>query len=823
MDNKIIHRSLQLFLALCVVLVTGVAESRPTYTVTEQTLNVDPAGVSCSSTPGRCFKIHYVNSSTDAPSSTDTSPANGVPDYIDLVSDALKQTYQREIVDLGWQAPPSDSGISDNGGDGRYDVYVMNISCGGIASVSSDAAVSPGSNNWVSHMKLGKDMQTCYNSSGINSGPGDLSTLTEYQVVLDVVVHEFHHSIQNGLNANSNGRFKEASSNWMNDEAVNDINANVKSSALGDFILFTNPSTSLTSTGGGYGGWFWLRYLSERFGHAVVRDIWAQLDTTTNDEKVAYQTVLSARGTNLKDSWIDFSGKLLAKNWFREGATYPEVSIQNSGSPFSTYPVTSSSYTIDHLARRYLQFNPSTSSSSLLQVQINGPDGVDSGATKIEYRADGRRVDGRVSFNSTNDGSTTVSGFSTSPPPAEPAARTSSAVVALANASSATDGSSFQLCSPNCSIVTGIADPQILPWGAALGNVPPLWQTVDIWVDNDGDCMPAAAGQPGCNEPDDSGTPAVDAEPTRGLSNTLFARIRNLGDIAATGVQVRFEYAPFGVALPTRTWALIGTATADLAAAGDSSGNDVRITSVTWDLSDLTFNNGGAWDIPSTTTVETLADFTHFCVRVTLTFTGDGNSDNNVAQNNFGDIPATASGRTMRFLMGNPSNEKREAQFRFSGQLPEGWSANLIGLDLNKPIMLEPGEIRWVELNMSRPAGTVALDKDATVDFSLAYSGELAGGISIRLAKAGTSANPNLPDTDQDGVIDADEPYGDADNDGIPNVNDPDSDNDGIKDGDDPKPWVNDNDNSKDTNNWWWLLLLLLILIIIGWLIKRSK
>jgi hypothetical protein len=823
MDYNRTNQFIKAAIILCAVLASGFAEARPTYSVTEQTLNVDPAGVSCSANPGSCFKVHYVTSSSDAPASTDTSPNNGIPDYIDSVVEALKQTYQREIVELGWQPPPSDSGLASNGGDGRYDVYVTTVSCSGIAFVDDEAAVSAGSNNWVSHMVLGKDMQACYNASFINTGPGDLSTLSEYQVILDVIAHEFHHSIQDGLNDFASGQFKEASSNWMNDEAFDNINANVLSTALGDHILFSDPSVPLNTTSrGGYGGWFWLRYLSERFGHAFVRDIWAQLDTVTNNELTATATELGTRGTTLKDSWVDFSGKLLAKSWFEEGATYPDVAIQNAGSPFSTYPISSSSYSIDHLARSYLKFNPSTSSSSLLQIQINGPNSVDSGATKIEYRADGRRVDNRVTFDSSNDGTTTVSGFSTSPPPTEPAARTSSVVVVLANASTSTDSASFQLCAPNCSIVTGVADPQILPWGAALGNVPPLWQTVDIWVDNDGDCMPAAAGQPGCNEPDDTSTADVDAEPTRGLSNNLYARIRNLGDTAATGVQVRFEYAPFGVALPTRTWALIGTATADLAAAGDSAGNDVKITSVAWDLSDLSFNNAGAWDIPSTSTVETLADFTHFCVRVTLSFTGDGNTDNNLAQNNFGDIPATASGRTMRFIIGNPFEESHAGRFRFAGKLPEGWSVEFPGLDLDKNIQLKPGEIRWVEAKLKRPATTVHLAKDVLVDLSLEYDGKKAGGISVRLASSGDSPNPVLPDTDNDGVIDADEPYGDADKDGKPNVNDPDSDNDGIKDGDDPKPWVKDNGG----NNWWWLLLILLlvlILVLILWLTKKPK
>ena len=49
--------------------------------------------------------------------------------------------------------------------------------------------------------------------------------------------------------------------------------------------------------------------------------------------------------------------------------------------------------------------------------------------------------------------------------------------------------------------------------------------------------------------------------------------------------------------------------------------------------------------------------------------------------------------------------------------------------------------------------------------------------------------NPLDPDSDNDGIIDGDEPSGDADCDGLVNNSDPDSDNDGKPDGQDPTPY----------------------------------
>ncbi len=52
---------------------------RPVYTSTEYTYD----------TPDGHFKIHYTLSGTDAVPPDDTSPQNGIPDYVDAVAGAM--------------------------------------------------------------------------------------------------------------------------------------------------------------------------------------------------------------------------------------------------------------------------------------------------------------------------------------------------------------------------------------------------------------------------------------------------------------------------------------------------------------------------------------------------------------------------------------------------------------------------------------------------------------------------------------------------------------------------------------------------------------
>jgi HPt (histidine-containing phosphotransfer) domain-containing protein len=755
--NKITFRTgLQCLAVLTSLLcfATIAQAQRPTYSVAETTINADPPGVDCTATPGSCFKIHYVTSTIDAPSTTDAD-MNGTPDYIDSLRAVLIDVFGREITNMGWTAPPSDSiAPGGNGGDGRIDVYVRNVGCGSIASVRREGAVSAGSNSFYSFVQFHTDVKACYD--GLSAGgPGELTSLTQLQVIEDVFAHEYHHVLQDGINGFSTGQFKEASANWMNDEAYDELNVNIRSSVLGDFRLFNSPTTSLNSIS--YGGWFWLRYLSERFGVSAVKDTWQQLATVpapadptqSVSEFPSMNTTLTGRGSSLKAAWVDFSGKLYAKDWFEEGSTYPDImptGLVNGGSPFSTYPVSSpASTTVNHMARRYYLFNPSSPAAMerTLQIAFNGPDGQDSGGVVVFQTADGRRIDQGIALNGSNDGNSTVPGFSLSPPPASDFARATSAVLVMSNATQSTDALTYSFCSPNCS-VSGGADPMITPWGADWGYRQPLYQTVDIWVDNNNNCMTDAPGRPGCNEPDNPMTTAIDAEPSKGRSNTLKARIRNLGNVAVTGVSVQLRYSPYGLGLPGPIFANIGSpVVVDLAAAGDAGGNDVRVIQVPWNLIDLTFNNSGQWDVASTSNVETINDFDHFCVRAEITSASDINTGNNLAQNNFADVPTapSADGR-VNFLVGNPFRTESDVELVLDPPLPTGWLAKVSGVPLGQKFRLKPGQLEMASISISRPPDARPLTKDVVANLSLKINGERVSGLSILLVRGQPSAPP---------------------------------------------------------------------------------
>ena len=71
------------------------------------------------------FLIHYTLSGPDAVSLVD-SDANGIPDYIDEVEQALEHSHSIQVGHLGWLAPPSDEPIDP--GQPAYDIYIKNVS-----------------------------------------------------------------------------------------------------------------------------------------------------------------------------------------------------------------------------------------------------------------------------------------------------------------------------------------------------------------------------------------------------------------------------------------------------------------------------------------------------------------------------------------------------------------------------------------------------------------------------------------------------------------------------------------------------------------------
>ncbi len=259
-------------------------------------------------------------------------------------------------------------------------------------------------------------------------------------------------------------------------------------------------------------------------------------------------------------------------------------------------------------------------------------------------------------------------------------------------------------------------DDFITPWGAVTGNGP-LWQSPDIFVVD------------AFNNP-------VNA--AKGVHNRLRGRVRNIGSAAEASANVRFRYAPIYVGLPDSALKVIAMPAVSLAAAGDVSGNDLKIVPVDWDLTDLTDTNGGVWPAP-------ISAFDHFCVQVDIQSGDDINLANNHAQTNFVDVADAGGAGALRFrlLVGNPFEKPARFQL-MTTPLPRGYTAKLRVAGLDKVLSLKPREIRMADLMFTRPAGFQKEKRttDVVANISMLAGTEPVGGVSVRLAKATVAVKP---------------------------------------------------------------------------------
>ncbi|MGA1868806.1 MAG: MXAN_6640 family putative metalloprotease [bacterium] len=376
---------------------------------------------------GEKFKFWYVDHDTpDAEGYVHTTTL----DYVKSVARVLDTVYNVEISSMGYQEPPDDSNKDDNGGDGKYDVYIMDCGAVGLygyvdppGKADPSATTGDEANSYYSFMVLDND----YSSTDFpNSDPNEALKVT--------AAHEYHHAIQFGINVDSSPWYMEATSTWMEDQVYDEINDNRQ--YLTDF--FNSPEVSLDYEGDDYhyyGTWIWNEFLETKWGQSTIKLIWDELDPYGSNRAIdAITTVLIPKGSTLESAFTEFVAMNYAKTGFYKDASetgYSEVTIANSGSIHQLDPnstVSEQITNINHLASKYYKFVPnSTVTSALtLRITVDGEDSKNVSAVAISKSKNNSFQEYYFSLNSTTkQGRVDISDFSY--------ATTSEVVLALVN------------------------------------------------------------------------------------------------------------------------------------------------------------------------------------------------------------------------------------------------------------------------------------------------------------------------------------------------------------------------------------------------------
>lgn len=300
--------------------------------------------------PGGQFRIHFARSGPSVPPAADAD-GSGIPDYVEMVArtyDAVAAFYHDE---LGYRDPPTDELVGDgNGGDGRFDVYLVDFAGRADGAYRLERCDSTRTSVCTGYMVQENDF----------AGYGYPSLETATRILAS---HEYFHAIQSGYDSDQGTVLGEGTAVWATetfDPRLRDFEAFIQG-------YFERPDLSLDRVATGpvdafsYGAALFFQHLSERFGRDIVRELYEDCEDgargVANPAWLPALDVLLAR--DYADSFASTFAELARWNLYtgdyadpalawERGAAYPALAMRETAVPFEDAMVR-----IAHASARY--------------------------------------------------------------------------------------------------------------------------------------------------------------------------------------------------------------------------------------------------------------------------------------------------------------------------------------------------------------------------------------------------------------------------------------------------------------------------------------
>lgn len=298
-------------------------ELPPVFGPSEKVEIVDSAGGS--------FRVHYSRAGGNAVPSADAA-GDGVPDYVQLVAaeyDTVGDFYANE---LGFDRPPSDEAVpNDNGGNARFDVYLVDFSTTSDGSFRGEQCPASAT-RCPGYMKQENDF------AGHNYASLALATRI-------LASHEYFHAVQAGYDAKAGANINEATAVWASeqyDPTLEDLEGFVAG-------YLDRPDRGLTQEPTGpvdafsYGSSLFFQFLGEHYGRETIRQVWEALrDAADATWPVALDSVLKGvHDSSIAEAFADFSRWNLftarradPARGYANGGGYPELATKAVTLPF---------------------------------------------------------------------------------------------------------------------------------------------------------------------------------------------------------------------------------------------------------------------------------------------------------------------------------------------------------------------------------------------------------------------------------------------------------------------------------------------------------
>ncbi len=330
-------------------------------------------------TPGGQFLIHWVKIGGDAPSPTDT-PANGIPDYVELVAESMDESKSVENDALGWPTPKSDG---TRGGDSRTDVYLSDI-----CSESGQGCVFGYAGPDDHSSQCNRPPYRCFAYLVLdNDYSSDEFGYPDPEIPLQVTAaHEYNHILQFKLDALQDQWLFESTAVWMEEQVFPLAN---------DWLTYMGPwsrgsERSLTSARSSqgiriYGSAVWHHWLvsGAGYGPGVVLDAWerSRQGSPKDFAAGAYDRAIRVHGPHsFSKEFVRFAAA--TTEWRTGAGNFPDAeSIDDVRRRGILRTGRARRTRLDHAAYRLLRVDPPAKGAIRLLARV--PRGVRAGVALV--------------------------------------------------------------------------------------------------------------------------------------------------------------------------------------------------------------------------------------------------------------------------------------------------------------------------------------------------------------------------------------------------------------------------------------------------------
>ena len=261
---------------------------------------------------------------TDGPHAVNraSSRSDHVPDDVATVAAVTSDALTRYAA-MGFRAPLSDSlspSCGSNGGDARFDVYLVNMrGADGLSVPEAGRCASDSPKQCASYLVAKSNFADSYDSAELG--------------IRTVLPHEAFHAVQNAYDVDLDRFWAEGSAQWAAkalDPTLTDLERNLPA-------FFQQTSRSLDAPTSGvtaaflYGSAIWPVFLSERFGEDIVRRVLEAEAVQGDAALAATDMVLHSMQSSLADefplfaAWNAATGARAGSEGYENATNYPEV------------------------------------------------------------------------------------------------------------------------------------------------------------------------------------------------------------------------------------------------------------------------------------------------------------------------------------------------------------------------------------------------------------------------------------------------------------------------------------------------------------------